>query len=131
MQENRVLLVEDDPAIVENLTAFLKGEGFRITAVDGQQKAMEKLEEEVFDLALLDVSLAQGNGYAVCAAIKAERDLPVIFLTASGDEYSVITGLDMEQNDYVSKPFRPRELAARMKMVLRRCGKTTAGFENW
>lgn len=124
MQENRVLLVEDDPAIVENLTAFLKGEGFRITAVDGQQKAMEKLEEEVFDLALLDVSLAQGNGYAVCAAIKAERDLPVIFLTASGDEYSVITGLDMGADDYVSKPFRPRELAARMKMVLRRCGKT-------
>ena len=122
MQENRVLLVEDDPAIVENLTAFLKGEGFRITAVDGQQKAMEKLEEEVFDLALLDVSLAQGNGYAVCAAIKAERDLPVIFLTASGDEYSVITGLDMGADDYVSKPFRPRELAARMKMVLRRCG---------
>lgn len=124
MQENRVLLVEDDPAIVENLTAFLKREGFRITAVDGQQKAMEKLEEEVFDLALLDVSLAQGNGYAVCAAIKAERDLPVIFLTASGDEYSVITGLDMGADDYVSKPFRPRELAARMKMVLRRCGKT-------
>ena len=124
MQEKRVLLVEDDPAIVENLTAFLKGEGFRITAVDGQQKAMEKLEEEVFDLALLDVSLAQGNGYAVCAAIKAERDLPVIFLTASGDEYSVITGLDMGADDYVSKPFRPRELAARMKMVLRRCGKT-------
>ena len=124
MQENRVLLVEDDPAIVENLTAFLKGEGFRITAVDGQQKAMEKLEEEVFDLALLDVSLAQGDGYAVCAAIKAERDLPVIFLTASGDEYSVITGLDMGADDYVSKPFRPRELAARMKMVLRRCGKT-------
>ena len=61
MQENRVLLVEDDPAIVENLTAFLKGEGFRITAVDGQQKAMEKLEEEAFDLALLDVSLAQGS----------------------------------------------------------------------
>lgn len=119
-----MLLVEDDPAIVENLTAFLKREGFRITAVDGQQKAMEKLEEEVFDLALLDVSLAQGNGYAVCAAIKAERDLPVIFLTASGDEYSVITGLDMGADDYVSKPFRPRELAARMKMVLRRCGKT-------
>ena len=129
MQENRVLLVEDDPAIVENLTAFLKGEGFRITAVDGQQKAMESLEEEVFDLALLDVSLAQGNGYAVCAAIKAERDLPVIFLTASGDEYSVITGLDMGADDYVSKPFRPRELAARMKMVLRRCGKTRV--ENW
>ena len=64
MQENRVLLVEDDPAIVENLTAFLKGEGFRITAVDGQQKAMEKLEEEVFDLAL--PGCVAGTGEWLC-----------------------------------------------------------------
>lgn len=124
MQENRVLLVEDDSAIVENLTEFLKGEGFRVTAADGQKKALALLERESFDLALLDVSLSEGNGYAVCAAIKAERDLPVIFLTASGDEYSVITGLNMGADDYISKPFRPRELAARMKMVLRRCGKS-------
>lgn len=123
MQENRVLLVEDDRAIVENLTEFLKGEGFRVTAVDGQKKALELLERESFDLALLDVSLGEGNGYALCAAIKAEQDLPVIFLTASGDEYSVITGLNMGADDYVSKPFRPRELAARMRMVMRRCGR--------
>lgn len=123
MQENRVLLVEDDRAIVENLTEFLKGEGFRVAAVDGQKKALELLERESFDLALLDVSLGEGNGYALCAAIKAEQDLPVIFLTASGDEYSVITGLNMGADDYVSKPFRPRELAARMRMVLRRCGR--------
>ena len=123
MQENRVLLVEDDRAIVENLTEFLKGEGFRVAAVDGQKKALELLERESFDLALLDVSLGEGNGYALCAAIKAEQDLPVIFLTASGDEYSVITGLNMGADDYVSKPFRPRELAARMRMVMRRCGR--------
>ncbi len=123
MQENRVLLVEDDRAIVENLTEFLKGEGFRVAAVDGQKKALELLERESFDLALLDVSLGEGNGYALCAAIKAEQDRPVIFLTASGDEYSVITGLNMGADDYVSKPFRPRELAARMRMVLRRCGR--------
>ena len=123
MQENRVLLVEDDRAIVENLTEFLKGEGFRVAAVDGQKKALELLERESFDLALLDVSRGEGNGYALCAAIKAEQDLPVIFLTASGDEYSVITGLNMGADDYVSKPFRPRELAARMRMVMRRCGR--------
>ena len=123
MQENRVLLVEDDRAIVENLTEFLKGEGLRVAAVDGQKKALELLERESFDLALLDVSLGEGNGYALCAAIKAEQDLPVIFLTASGDEYSVITGLNMGADDYVSKPFRPRELAARMRMVMRRCGR--------
>ncbi len=129
MQENRVLLVEDDGAIVDNLTEFLRGEGFRVTAVDGQKKALALLEGESFDLALLDVSLEEGNGYALCAAIKAEQDLPVIFLTASGDEYSVITGLDMGADDYVSKPFRPRELVARMRMVLRRCGKTQPVLE--
>ena len=120
MQENRVLLVEDDGAIVDNLTEFLRGEGFRVTAVDGQKKALALLEGESFDLALLDVSLEEGNGYALCAAIKAEQDLPVIFLTASGDEYSVITGLDMGADDYVSKPFALRELLARIAVHLRK-----------
>ena len=78
---------------------------------------------------LLDVSLADGNGFAVCAAAKAITDIPVIFLTASGDEYSVVTGLDMGADDYIAKPFRPRELVSRMKSVLRRCGKTNAVFE--
>lgn len=129
MQNNRVLLVEDDKAIVDNLTEFLKGEGFRVTAAEGQREAQDLLEQENFDLALLDVSLGEGNGYALCAAIKSEQDLPVIFLTASGDEYSVITGLNMGADDYISKPFRPRELAARMRMVLRRCGKTQMVLE--
>lgn len=118
--ETKVLLIEDDRSIVENLSAFLKDEGFRVTAVDGQSKAMEKLKEEEFELVLLDVTLTEGNGYSACTAIKATYDLPVIFLTAMGDEFSVVAGLEMGADDYVSKPFRPRELVARMRSALRR-----------
>ena len=120
----RVLLIEDDKAIVENLCAFLKGEDFLVTAVDGQTKALHKLEEETYEIVLLDVTLAEGNGYSTCTAIKADYDIPIIFLTALGDEFSVVTGLDMGADDYISKPFRPRELVSRMRSVLRRTGKS-------
>ena len=96
----RILLVEDDKSIVENLTEFLKGEGFVVDSVSGQAAAMQKIEDGSYDLLLVDISLADGNGFAVCAAAKANKDIPVIFLTASGDEYSVVTGLDMGADDY-------------------------------
>ena len=126
-----ILLVEDDKGIVENLTEFLQKEGFTITSVDGQGKALALLEEANtgFDLVLLDVSLAEGNGFAVCRAVKANGDLPVIFLTASGDEYSVVTGLDLGADDYIAKPFRPRELVSRIHNILRRYGKANALLE--
>lgn len=115
-----ILLVEDDQSIVANLTEFLQREGFRVTSVGGQEAAIALLAKDIFDLLLLDISLPDGSGYAVCAAAKAKVDLPVIFLTASGDEYSVVAGFDMGADDYVSKPFRPRELVSRIKNVLRR-----------
>lgn len=124
MLEPKILLIEDDPAIVENLSAFLKDEGFEVTAADGQSKALDQIETDRPDLILLDVTLAQGNGYSACTAIKARYDIPVIFLTALGDEFSVVTGLDMGADDYISKPFRPRELISRMRSVLRRSGKS-------
>lgn len=120
----QVLLVEDDVEIVKHLTVFLRDEGFEVTAVSGQREALAKIEEsEGIDLILLDVSLSDGNGFAVCAAVKQQTEIPVIFLTASGDEYSTVTGLDMGADDYIGKPFRPRELVSRMRNVLRRCGK--------
>lgn len=124
MLESKVLLIEDDPAIVENLAAFLQAERFEVTAVDGQDKALQQIEVKRPDLILLDVTLAQGNGYSTCTAIKADYDIPIIFLTALGDEFSVVTGLDMGADDYISKPFRPRELVSRMRSVLRRAGKS-------
>lgn len=119
---DKLLIVEDDPAIVRGLGAFLREEGFQVTAVDGQSGAERSMERESYDLALVDISLADGNGFSVCAAAK-RREIPVIFLTASGDEYSVVTGLDMGADDYIAKPFRPRELVSRVRSVLRRCGK--------
>lgn len=124
-----ILLVEDDRAIVENLSALLKEEGFSVRTAEGQKEAMEAVEQESFDLMLLDISLKEGNGFAVCSAVKARTDLPVIFLTASGDEFSVVTGLELGAEDYISKPFRPRELVSRIRSVLRRCGKTQAVLE--
>lgn len=126
-----ILLVEDDKSIVTNLTEFLQKEGFSITAVDGQAKALSLLETSPseFDLLLLDVSLADGNGFAVCRAAKATTSLPVIFLTASGDEYSVVTGLDLGADDYIAKPFRPRELVSRIHNIMRRYGKANTLLE--
>ncbi len=122
----KVLLVEDDREIVENLTEYLSTEGYLVKSVNTQKDTMEILEKETFDLLLLDVTLKQGNGYGVCTAVKEKYDLPVIFLTALDDEFSVVTGLDMGADDYISKPFRPRELVSRMWSVLRRSGRTQA-----
>ncbi|MBR4026102.1 MAG: response regulator transcription factor [Lachnospiraceae bacterium] len=118
----RILLVEDDKSIVENLTEFLTKEGFWVKSVSGQKKALESLEKENFDLVLLDISLSDGNGFSVCSAVKAEYQIPVIFLTASGDEYSTVTGFDLGADDYIAKPFRPRELISRIKNILRLTG---------
>ena len=126
---SRILLVEDDKDIIENLSAVLRAEGFQVRAEEGQKEALEALEEEGFDLLLLDVSLKNGNGFSLCSAVKAAFDLPVIFLTASGDEFSVVTGLELGAEEYVSKPFRPRELISRIRSVLRRCGKSQAVLE--
>ena len=119
----RILLVEDDKMISQSLLAFLAQEGFLAVCVSGQRAAMELLEKESFDLALLDISLEDGNGFSLCGALRQEYNLPVIFLTASGDEYSVVAGLDMGAEDYIRKPFRPRELISRIRAVLRRTGR--------
>ena len=120
----KILLVEDDKAIVANLTEFLTNEGYVVRSVPGQTAALKLLSQEGADLVLLDVSLAEGNGFATCKAIKAEYDIPVIFLTASGDEFSTVTGFDLGADDYIPKPFRPRELVSRIKNVLRLTGNT-------
>lgn len=121
---NKILLVEDDKEIITNLTEYLTGEGFSVKNATGQTKALELVENESFDLVLLDVSLSEGNGFAVCSAIKANTCIPVIFLTASGDEFSTVTGFDLGADDYIAKPFRPRELVSRIKNILRLTGST-------
>ena len=121
----RILLVEDDTSIIETLSAFLEREGFICAKATREDEAKEKLDRAPFDLALLDVSLQKGSGFPVCKSAK-EKGVPVIFLTASGEEESVVRGLDMGADDYITKPFRPRELVSRIKSVLRRSGKEPA-----
>lgn len=121
----RVLLVEDDGAIVRTLSELLADEGFSVVTEATQDGACARLAAESFDIALLDVTLAQGNGFAVCAAAReVVPDMPVIFLTASDDEYSTVAGLDMGAVDYIAKPFRARELVSRMRGALRRTSPT-------
>lgn len=125
----RILLVEDDETIVSTLKDFLYSEGFAADSTDSQSEAVKLLEKNEYDIALLDVSLKEGNGFSLCSAIKSTKELPVIFLTASGDEFSVVTGLDLGADDYIAKPFRPRELVSRINSVLRRCGKRQRYFD--
>lgn len=118
----KILLVEDDAHIVTSLTDFLESEGFSVSAAKGQTDALVLFNSDTFDIVLLDIALADGNGFAVCSAIKSRSNTPVIFLTASGDENSTVAGLDIGADDYIAKPFRPRELISRIKSALRRSG---------
>lgn len=118
----RILLVEDDAQITASLSAFLQSEGFSVETATGETQAKQLVEQTAPGLLLVDVQLAEGNGFGVCAYARS-RGLPVIFLTASGDESSVVLGLDMGADDYIAKPFRPRELVSRIRSVLRRYGK--------
>lgn len=115
----RIFLVEDDGAIARNLTCLLRSEDFAVTQASTQAEAFSILNEERFDLALVDVSLPDGNGFTVCTEIKETQDIPVIFLTASGDDASVVTGLNMGADDYITKPFRP--------IIIRQGGTVSAG----
>lgn len=125
----QIFLVEDDKDIAKNLTLLLRSEGFNVVCAPTQHEAVKMLCENKFDLALVDISLPDGNGFAVCTEIKRIQDIPVIFLTASGDEASVVTGLNMGADDYITKPFRPRELIARIGTALRKSRRSQAVFE--
>ncbi len=136
--KTRILLVEDDPTIVEALSELLASEGYAVDTAATQADALNRaLEGGVhastgalaattpYQLVLLDVTLAEGNGLAVCGALKqAVPELPVIFLTASSDEFSTVTGLELGADDYIAKPFRPRELLARIALAIRRAQPT-------
>lgn len=120
----KILIIEDDLAIVRNLSELLRQEDFAVTAATNCAVAAKKAEGEQFDLILLDVLLPDGNGFSLCKRLKSINDCPIIFLTASSDEFSVVTGLDIGADDYIEKPYRPRELISRIKTVLRRSGKS-------
>lgn len=119
----KILFVEDDQAIALGLVYSLEKEGYEVIHCVSQKAALGLLETQVFDLLLLDVSLPDGDGYTICKQAKHLHDVPVIFLTALDDEVNVVMGLDLGGDDYVTKPFRIKELLSRIKSVLRRYQK--------
>jgi DNA-binding response OmpR family regulator len=119
-----ILIVEDDKTIVMGLEYSLQQEGYDVICCYNAKEANEAVREQAFDLALLDLSLPDGSGYDICRLIRSGSETPVVFLTARDEEVNVVMGLDMGADDYVTKPFRVRELMSRIRGVLRRAEKT-------
>ena len=123
-----VFVLEDDEAIGIGLKYSLENEGYTVTIATSVKSAFEIINKEKFALYILDLTLPDGSGYDVCKKIKSIGDFPVIFLTAYDDEVNVVMGLELGADDYISKPFRVKELIARIKSVLRRYNRESKGI---
>jgi two-component system catabolic regulation response regulator CreB len=115
-----ILIVDDEPDIADTLAYVLRAEGFRTHCLGLGGEALAAVRGGGFDLVVLDVGLPDMNGFDVCRALRRESDIPVIFLTARSDEIDRVLGLELGADDYVPKPFSPREVASRVRAVLRR-----------
>ncbi|MFJ8525359.1 response regulator transcription factor [Bacillus cereus] len=123
---DKVLFVEDDNDLGMAIEFTLKGEGLEVIRVSTVQDAKDQYENNNFDLAILDVGLPDGNGYDLCTYLKRKGDIPIIFLTALDEEANVVMGLDIGGDDYITKPFRVKELLSRVKVQLRKKIKTAS-----
>jgi two-component system OmpR family response regulator len=122
-----ILIVDDDPKIRSGLTKFLTEQGLRITAAANGRDMLTKLAAASIDLVILDVMMPGEDGLSLCRKLTAETSIPVILLTAVAGETDRVIGLEIGADDYVCKPFSPRELLARVRVVLRRRGERNAG----
>jgi DNA-binding response OmpR family regulator len=118
----RVLIVEDDPTVAEVVSRYLERDGFAVECVADGRDALARADAQLPDLVVLDIMLPGLDGLEVCRRLRARAPIPVVMLTARGSEEDRVLGLDLGADDYVSKPFSPRELTARVKAVLRRAG---------
>lgn len=119
---SRVLVVDDDPGIVKVVRAYLEQAGFEVSVAHDGKKAMQIARKDRPDLVILDLMLPEMDGWDVCRALRKESDVPIIMLTARVEESDKLIGLELGADDYVTKPFSPRELVARVRSVLRRVG---------
>ena len=115
-----IFLLEDDDAIAMGLSYSLENEGYTVTVAKSVSQALEIINQKNFSMYLLDLTLPDGSGYSVCTRIKEIGDFPVIFLTAYDDEVNVVMGFELGADDYITKPFRLKELLVRIKSVFRR-----------
>ena len=123
----RILVVEDDPTVSEVVTRYLEREGYVVEVAYDGAVALERALADPPELVVLDLMIPSVDGFEVCRRLRAAAPVPVIMLTARGEEADRIVGLELGADDYVSKPFSPRELTARVKAVLRRAGGPVAG----
>lgn len=115
-----ILIVEDEPSIADTLLFVLQAEGFNVTWKTLAGDALELLRDDKIDLIIMDVGLPDITGFEACKQLRKFSNVPVIFLTARGDELDRVVGLEIGADDYVVKPFSPREVAARVKAILKR-----------
>lgn len=123
----KILLVEDDEALAMGTEYSLLAEGFEVKVVGSVEDAKSEIENNDYDLAILDINLPDGTGYEACKFIRKTKDMSIIFLTALDEEVNIVLGLDIGADDYITKPFRIRELISRIKAVLRRSNKYNSG----
>ncbi len=128
MADARILVVDDDKKIVELVTLYLKKDGYQVLAAFDGRQAIELARRQRPDLIVLDLMLPQADGMDVCRILRAESEVPIIMLTGRSTDEDKLAGLDLGADDYVTKPFNPRELLARIRAVLRRtAGKDESG----
>ena len=123
----RILLIEDDPRLAEMVSEYLGQAGFRVAVAGSGNEGLERLEREPFDALVLDLTLPDIDGLEVCRRLRARADTPVLMLTARGDAMDRVVGLEIGADDYLPKPFEPRELLARLRAILRRRSGPGAG----
>lgn len=122
---NKILIIDDDEELCELVSEYLTVEGFEVAAVNDGESGLEAADSGKYDLAILDVMLPKMNGFEVLRHIRQKSKLPVLMLTARGDDMERIVGLEIGADDYLPKPFNPRELVARLRAILRRVGEGT------
>ena len=125
-----IIIIDDDRELGAMLSEFLAPDHFRVSACTTGEDGLARLQEQDFDLAILDIMLPGMNGIEVLKAIRRSSDIPVIMLTARGDDVDRILGLEFGADDYIAKPFNPRELLARIKAILRRTGQGPAAAKS-
>lgn len=126
MSRGKILVVDDEPVVAEVVGRYLKREGFEVATADDGEDALKLARDWAPDLVVLDLMLPGIDGLEVCRTLRQEGPLPIVMLTARGEETDRIVGLELGADDYVVKPFSPRELVARIKAVLRRSARESA-----
>ena len=127
----KVLMIDDDTALSERLTQYFSQYDIQLTACDAPSSGLQKMQELQPELLLLDVMLPEKDGFTLCREIREHHDIPIIMLTARGELTDKVLGLEIGADDYLAKPFEPRELVARIEVLLRRKTRPEKETESW